>query len=69
MQDTWSMSVPCRDGARREKQATVLVTEDLNVALITPPGDSAVWNPADVNRLAEVLRSAQLEALARRGLR
>jgi hypothetical protein len=68
MQDTWSASVPCRDGAGREKYATVRVTEEFNVALITPAGDSAVWNPGDLNRLTEVLRSAQLEALHRRGL-
>ena len=68
MQDTWTQTVPCRDGSGREKVAKVVVTEEFNVALVTPAGDSAVWNPADVNRLTEVLRSAQLEALHRRGL-
>jgi hypothetical protein len=68
MRDTWRELVPCRDGAGRKKYFQVLVTDEFNVAVITPPGDSAVWNPAEVNQLVEAFRSAQFEALQRRGL-
>jgi hypothetical protein len=69
MQDTWTVKVPCRDGAGRERQASVLITADFNVAVVTPAGDSAVWHPGDLNRLVEVIRAAQVEALHRRGMR
>lgn len=69
MQDTWEAKVACRDGHGRKREAKVVITDTADVALITPPGDAAVWNPNDLKKLVEAVWAAQLEALTRRGLR
>lgn len=67
MQERWAIQVPCHDHAGRERQATVTITDDNQVALIVPAGDAAVWHPVDLNRLKQALTDAQVEAIHRRG--
>lgn len=66
MQDTWTRTVACRDSSGRERKVQVVITAEFNIALITPPGDSAVWHPGELPRLTEALTEAHLEAVARR---
>lgn len=67
MRDAWTHTVPCHDLAGRDRYAQVVITDDNMVALVAPPGGSAVWHPGDLNRLKELITAAQLEAISRRG--
>lgn len=66
MQEQWAQSIPCRDGFDRAAAATVVVTEDNDIALI-PPVVSMVWSPEQISSVVQTLTSAQLVAIARRG--
>lgn len=67
MLERWEASVPCRDRADRQRNMTVLVTEDNYVAVIAPPGELGKLTPAQLQALQQALTSAQLEAGHRRG--
>jgi hypothetical protein len=67
MQERWATAVPCADGFGRPKTALVTITDENEVAVVTPAGGSAVWKPGDVFQLQQALTNAQVEAVHRRG--
>jgi hypothetical protein len=67
MSDHQETTFPCRDCMGRERNLLVFLSDDHDVVLKAPPGESAFMRPGDVSRLREALRQYAAVSLDRRG--
>jgi hypothetical protein len=56
-------SVNCRDIAGRRRELTLIVCQD-KIALVVPPGETAVLSPQEAGRLRAALREAVVDTTA-----
>lgn len=64
-EDQWQRTVPCRDVFKRDSAITVRITDAGEIAIIAPPGGSAIITHGSADLLRDAIEAAQREARLR----
>jgi hypothetical protein len=65
MADRWEQKLPCQDAHGRPRDLLIFVSEDRQVGIFTPPGDTAKLQPGQVAELQQALVAAVIKATHR----